>query len=39
VVSDYRELVLFSKYNWNDQVKDDEMERACTMNGGEKECI
>jgi hypothetical protein len=31
--------LLFSKYNWNDQVKEDEMVRACSMNRGEKECI
>jgi hypothetical protein len=27
-------LVLFSKYNENDQVKEDEMGRACSTNGG-----
>jgi hypothetical protein len=25
--------VLFSKYNYNDQVKEDEMGRACSKNG------
>jgi hypothetical protein len=25
--------VLFSKYNQNDQVKEDEMGRACSTNG------
>jgi hypothetical protein len=24
---------------WNDKVKEDEMARACSMNGGEKECM
>jgi hypothetical protein len=33
------ELVLFSKYNQNDQVKEDEMGRACSTNGGEEECM
>jgi hypothetical protein len=32
-------LVLFSKYNYNDQVKRDEMGRPCSTNGGEEECI
>jgi hypothetical protein len=27
-----RKLVRFAKYNWNDQVKEDEMGRACSMN-------
>jgi hypothetical protein len=31
--------IYFSKYNQNDQVKEDVMERACSMNGGEKEHI
>jgi hypothetical protein len=26
----------FAKYNWNDQGKEDEMDRACSTNG-EKE--
>jgi hypothetical protein len=30
---------LFSKYNYNDQVKEDEMGRACSTNGGEDACI
>jgi hypothetical protein len=30
---------LFAKYNWNYQVKEDEMSRACSTNGGEEECI
>jgi hypothetical protein len=25
--------VLFARYNQNDQIKEDEMSRACTMNG------
>jgi hypothetical protein len=33
------ELVLFTKYNWNDEVKEDEMGRACSTNGVEEECI
>jgi hypothetical protein len=37
-VLDY-ELVLFSKYNQNDQVKEGEMGRAYSTNGGEEECI
>jgi hypothetical protein len=28
-----------SKYNYNGQVKEDEMDRACSTNGGEEECI
>jgi hypothetical protein len=27
------ELVLFTKHNENDQVKDDEMDRSCSMHG------
>jgi hypothetical protein len=27
------ELRNFAKYNWNDQVKEDEMDRACNTNG------
>jgi hypothetical protein len=30
-------LVLFSKYNYNDQVKEDEMDRACSTNGREED--
>jgi hypothetical protein len=33
------ELVLFAKYNSNDQVKEDEMGSACRTNGGEEECV
>jgi hypothetical protein len=25
----------FTKYNYNDEIKDDEMGRACSMHGGE----
>jgi hypothetical protein len=32
-------LVLFAKYNCNDQVKEDEMGRACGTNGVEEEYI
>jgi hypothetical protein len=28
-----------AKYNSNDQVKDDDMDKACSTNGGEKECM
>jgi hypothetical protein len=28
-----------TKYNKNDQVKEDEISRACSMYGGEEECI
>jgi hypothetical protein len=31
--------VLFAKYNLKDQVKEDEMDGACSTNGGEEECI
>jgi hypothetical protein len=31
--------VLFGKYNQNDQVKENEMGRTCSTNGGEEECI
>jgi hypothetical protein len=27
------ELILFARYNYNDQVKEDEMNRACKMHG------
>jgi hypothetical protein len=30
---------LLAKHNENDQVKQDEMDRACSTNGGEEECI
>jgi hypothetical protein len=32
-------LVLFAKYNYNDEVKEDEMGRAFRINCGEEECI
>jgi hypothetical protein len=32
-------VVLFSKYNQNNQIKKDEMGGACSTNGGEEECI
>jgi hypothetical protein len=32
-------LKLNGTYQLNDQVKEDEMGRACSMNGGEEECI
>jgi hypothetical protein len=27
------------KYNWNDQIKEDEMDRVCSTHGGGEECI
>jgi hypothetical protein len=30
---------ILRKYNYNDQIKEDEMGRACTTHGGEQECI
>jgi hypothetical protein len=27
------------EYNYNDQAKDNEMGRVCSMNGGEEKCI
>jgi hypothetical protein len=30
---------LLAKHNENDQVKEDEMGRACSTDGGEEECI
>jgi hypothetical protein len=31
--------VLFARYNKNDQVKEYENDRACSMNGREAKCI
>jgi hypothetical protein len=31
-------ITVLAKYNYNDQVK-EEMGRACSMNGGDEECI
>jgi hypothetical protein len=28
--------VIFAKYNWNDQVEEDEMSRACSTNGAKR---
>jgi hypothetical protein len=28
-----RNFITFAKYNWNDQVNDDEMGSACSTNG------
>jgi hypothetical protein len=49
VVDDFRDLkhgndflkmsVLFTKYKKNDRVKENEMGRACSRNGGKEECI
>jgi hypothetical protein len=30
---------MFTKYNYNDQVKEDEMRRVSSTNGGEEECV
>jgi hypothetical protein len=30
---------LFAKYNYNYQVKEDEMDRACSTHGGDEECL
>jgi hypothetical protein len=35
----FQKLVLFSKYNYSDQVKKDEIGGACSRNAGEEECI
>jgi hypothetical protein len=32
-------VVLLTKHYYNDQDKEDEMCRACSMNGGGKKCI
>jgi hypothetical protein len=32
-------LLLFSKYECSDQVKEDEMDRTCNRQGGDVECI
>jgi hypothetical protein len=32
-------LVPFAKYNWNDQVKKDDMGRECSTNWGGEECV
>jgi hypothetical protein len=43
VMGDWRELHNEELHNLysspNDQVKEDEMGRACSTNGGEEECI
>jgi hypothetical protein len=31
--------VLFSKYNQNNQVEEDEMGGPCSTYGGEEECV
>jgi hypothetical protein len=31
-----RSFILFSKSNYNYEVKEDEIGRACSMNGGEE---
>jgi hypothetical protein len=35
----FHNFAVFAKYNWNVQVKEVEMDRACSTNGGEEECI
>jgi hypothetical protein len=37
VTGGWTEFVLFAKYNWNDQVKEDMIGGACSTNGGEEE--
>jgi hypothetical protein len=32
-------ILFFAKYNYTEQVKEDEMGRACDTHGGEEECI
>jgi hypothetical protein len=42
VTGDWRKLcklVLFTKYNYNDHVKADEMSRACSTDKGEEDCV
>jgi hypothetical protein len=36
VTGGWRKLVLFTKYKLDDQVKEDEIGRACSMNGVKK---
>jgi hypothetical protein len=31
--------VLFAKYNWNEQVEEDEMGGAYSPNGGKEKCM
>jgi hypothetical protein len=33
---DYTAFVLFAKYNYNGQVKEDEVGRVCSTNGGKR---
>jgi hypothetical protein len=28
-----------TKYNWNDQVRDDDIGRVCSTHAGEEECM
>jgi hypothetical protein len=32
-------LIFFAKYNLNDQVKEDEMSKACSTNGRDDKCV
>jgi hypothetical protein len=32
-------FLLFARCNWNDQVKEDEMDRKCSTSGREEECL
>jgi hypothetical protein len=36
---DWRNCIIVTAYNYNDQVKEDEIERACCKHGREKEWI
>jgi hypothetical protein len=33
------DLVLLTKHNWNDEVKEDEMGRECSTNWGDEDCV
>jgi hypothetical protein len=39
LINDLSKLALLAKHNHNDQVKEDEMGRACSTNEGEEESI
>jgi hypothetical protein len=38
IINEFDKLVLFSKFNYNNEVKGD-MGRACSTNWGEEECV
>jgi hypothetical protein len=35
----WQKSLLHTKYYWNDQIKEDEMGKACNVNGGDEKCI